>query len=679
MWPIGFDLALATLVRVVDLVSAGHVQPEAVGVLFDPLLGVLAVLAVYVLGRELGGRAGGLAGAAIAAVLPILTGYSLVGRIDHHAAEPILAAVPLALLLRAVRAGSRRSAERVAVALGLVMAASMGIWAGSIAPGLLVAVCLAAVVLWPPGGADPDRLGRIGRRAFGVAALAVTPVVLIHPWAAEGSFAYFAPTWLQPFAYATAWLSFLAAGLAARRWPGRRLARGAALVAVPPAALAVGVVLFADLRHTAGEVLGYLGRGDVQISQVFESYPLLSFGWGGVMQQYGVIACGFPLLVAALAVRCWKRPAAGSLAARLVLPWFLITAAMAIGQIRLGSQFAPVWCALWGAAWAYAARAAEARLGHAPTVRLGAVLLGLALMAPTLTLHRVLHLPPQSELVFTHDALMWLRDEAASPGDVTQPEVRPRFGVMSRWQFGNWVISEAHQANIANPFAQAEAHLRGVREAAAFFLDPDPDGAVRRLERLGARYVMVTPLWEDVEDLARHVGPGGPRLVDAPAGTSRRAAPAFYRTVNSRMLIFDGLVVTLDGVRLSPLRRLRLDFESAAQGEEPGWRGSFCKVFELVPGAKIRGTAGPGAEVELSLYLATNRDRHLTYRDRAVADARGLFEFTVPYATGGSPGAVRALGPYEVVAPGGRTTVAVSEDDVQGGRALDVQLRDVRP
>ncbi|HVN75337.1 MAG TPA: STT3 domain-containing protein [Thermoanaerobaculaceae bacterium] len=675
MWPIGFDLALATLVRAVEFATAGHVRPEVVGVLFDPLLGVLAVVAVYFLGCELGGRAAGLAGAAIAAVLPILTGYSMVGRIDHHAAEPILAAVPLTLLLRAVGAASARRRDRLAVALGLVMAASMAVWAGSIAPGLLVAVCLALTAVWPRDGTDPAVLCRLGRVIFGVAALAVTPVVLIHPWAASGSFAYFAPTWLQPFAYAAAWLGFAAAGVAGRRWPARAWVRAAALGAVPPAALAAGVALFADLRDTAAEVLGYLGRGDVQISQVFESYPLLSFGWGGVMQQYGVIACGFPVLLAALAVRCGRGPEAGRLTARITLPWFLSTAAMAIGQIRLGSQFVPLWCALWGAAWASAVRSVEARVGHAREVRLGAVLVGVALMAPTLALHRVLHLPPQSDLVFTHDALVWLRDEAASPGDVMRPEVKPRFGVMSRWQFGNWVISEAHQANIANPFAQAEVHLRGVRDAAAFYLDTDPGDAALRLKRLGARYVMVTPLWDDAEDLARHVGPTAPALVErSEGGHARRPAPAFYLTANSRLLIFDGLETTLGGMRLPPLRRLRLDFESAAQGEEPGWRGSFCKVFELVAGAVLEGTAFPGEPVEVRLDLVTNRGRWLEYLDRTTARADGVFALRVPYSTDGGPAAVRAEGPYELIVGRRRALVRVSEADVAQGRAVRAEV-----
>jgi asparagine N-glycosylation enzyme membrane subunit Stt3 len=245
---------------------------------------------------------------------------------------------------------------------------------------------------------------------------------------------------------------------------------------------------------------------------------------------------------------------------------------------------------------------------------------------------------------------------------------------MSRWQFGNWLISEAHQANIANPFAQADAHLRGVREAAAFFLATDADAAVRQLKRLGVRYVMVTPLWDDVADLARHVAPGPPRLVEM-TGAASHPAPAFYRTVNSRMLIFDGLETTVDGTVSPPLRRLRLDFESAGDGSEPGWRGSFCKVFELVAGARLLGTAAAGEGIDLVLYLVTNRGRTIAYRDRAAAGPDGRFEFLVPYATdGGGGGAVRALGPYEITASSRRAAIAVPEADVQGGREVRVDI-----
>ena len=673
MWPIGFDLALATLIRLVALVSGGHVRPEVVGVIFDPLLGVLSVLAIYLLGRELGGRAAGIASAAIAAVLPILTGYSMVGRVDHHAIEPALVAFPLALLVRAMRTDSVRARNRLGSGLGLVLSASIGVWPGSLGAAVLVAASVGLVALWPPEGRETGVLVRLGRRVFGVAAVAVLPVVLIHPWAVGGSFAYFAPSLLQPLVFACAWLSFALAGLAVRRWPGRRDALTVVVVSVPVAAVAVAVVLTSTMCDTAHAVLGYLGRGDVQISQVFESYPLLSSGWGTAAQQYGIIAFGFPILLSALVFRVFHGTSLGRMVARAVLPWFVVAAAMALEQVRLGSQFAPIWCALWGAAWAHAARAFEQRFGHPRTVWLGAVLVGVVIMAPTLRLHRPMRFPPQAELVRTRDALAWLREKAVSPGDVRQPEVRPRFGVMSRWEWGNWLITEAHHANIANPFAQAEVHLRGVREAAAFFLGTDPAEAVRELERLKARYVLVTPVFNDVENVARHLGQRAANLVDAPTGSSPRPSEAFAWTMNSRLLIFDGLELRLEGQALPPLRRLRLDFESSSEGEEPSWHGSFCKVFELVPGATVEGTAAAGQPVDLLLYLVTNRGRHLTYHDQTLADALGRFEFLVPYATDGGGGAVRALGSCRIVASGRPADVAVSEADVQGGRTIHVE------
>ncbi len=672
MWPVGFDLALATVVRLVGLVSGGRIPPLVVGVLFDPVLGVLSVLAIYFLGRELGGRAVGLAGAAIAAVLPILTGYSMVGRIDHHAIEPALAALPLALLLHGVRATSDRGRGRTAAGLGVLLAVEIGVWPGAIAAGVLAAASLAVVALWPPRVCDRETLVAFGKRTFGVAALVILPIVLAHPWAAAGSFAYYAPTWLQPLVFATSWLSFALAGSSLRRRPASRGALVAALLLAPLVVAVTGVALSPGLRHTAASVLGYLDRGDVQISQVFESYPLLSFGLGTAVKQYGVMAVAFPVLLVALGLCGWLATPWGQLGARIALLWFVVTAGMALGQLRLGSQFAPLWCAVWGAAWAYAVRRVEQRAGHHGTVRLGAVLVGLAIMVPTLRLHHLTDRPPQGELVRSRDALVWLRDRAASPGDVNQPEVRPRFAVMSRWEWGNWLITVAHQANIANPFAQAEVHLRGVRAAAAFFLATDPAPAVRRLEQLGVRYVLVTPVFYEIEDVARQLGSRAPRVAAAHSGASLQPTPAFYATMNSRLLVFDGLEVRLEGKTLPPLRRLRLDFESAAKGAEPGWEGSFCKVFEVVPGARIEGTGNPGEPADLWLYLVTNRGRHLTYHERSTADASGGFEFTVPYATAGEDGAVRALGPYRIVAAGREAEVAVVEPDVAQRRTVGI-------
>ena len=184
----------------------------------------------------------------------------------------------------------------------------------------------------------------------------------------------------------------------------------------------------------------------------------------------------------------------------------------------------------------------------------------------------------------------------------------------------------------------------------------------------------MTPVFGEVEDVARMLEPGAPRFTTVGPGGSPQPTPAFYTTMNSRLLVFDGLEATVAGRTLAPLRRLRLDFESAAVGAEPGWEGSFAKVFELVPGARIGGRARPGEPVELRLDLVTDRGRRLTYRDRADADAGGAFKFTVPYATAGAATAVRAAGPYRITAAGRAAEATVTEAEIAAGRPVAVEL-----
>jgi len=58
----------------------------------------------------------------------------------------------------------------------------------------------------------------------------------------------------------------------------------------------------------------------------------------------------------------------------------------------------------------------------------------------------------------------------------------------------------------------------------------------------------------------------------------------------------------------------------------------WIKVFEKVPGATITGSAPENTEVKLSLVLLTNSGRVFTYRQKTIAHL-GQYEFTVPYAT----------------------------------------------
>lgn len=104
------------------------------------------------------------------------------------------------------------------------------------------------------------------------------------------------------------------------------------------------------------------------------------------------------------------------------------------------------------------------------------------------------------------------------------------------------------------------------------------------------------------------------------------------------------------------------------------------KIFEIVPGAQISGTASAGQNVRLSLKLvSTIAQREVVYEQYQRTDPQGNFTFTVPYATqhtGSS--AVQATSPYElkIFQDSSRVTIKsvhITEEDIQLGHRITVQ------
>ncbi len=82
------------------------------------------------------------------------------------------------------------------------------------------------------------------------------------------------------------------------------------------------------------------------------------------------------------------------------------------------------------------------------------------------------------------------------------------------------------------------------------------------------------------------------------------------------------------------------------------------KVFEYVPGARIRG------EGVIEVPVVTNTGRMFTYRQESVNGT-----FIVPYATSGWSGEVKTTGSYRIAGTG--QTFDVTEEDIQQGRTIN--------
>ncbi len=141
---------------------------------------------------------------------------------------------------------------------------------------------------------------------------------------------------------------------------------------------------------------------------------------------------------------------------------------------------------------------------------------------------------------------------------------------------------------------------------------------------------------------------------DAPAGSAATLLNLHYE------LRADSILNPIE--RVPALQHYRLVHETPQNifvgGGTDGPDLKSVKIFEYVPGARIRGDG------IIEVPVTTNTGRAFTYRQESVNG-----EFIVPYATSGWSGEVKTTGPYRIVGTG--TTFDVTEEDVQQGRTVN--------
>jgi asparagine N-glycosylation enzyme membrane subunit Stt3 len=120
-----------------------------------------------------------------------------------------------------------------------------------------------------------------------------------------------------------------------------------------------------------------------------------------------------------------------------------------------------------------------------------------------------------------------------------------------------------------------------------------------------------------------------------------------------------------------PLETSRGDLVDAKIGPE-------VRIFELVPGALLTGSATPATQVRARITISnplTQEERTIAYA--TMTDQDGRFSLRVPYATGGpvseAPGTIVVKGTYTVEWDDQTQSVEVSEEEVKAGREVPVE------
>lgn len=263
------------------------------------------------------------------------------------------------------------------------------------------------------------------------------------------------------------------------------------------------------------------------------------------------------------------------------------------------------------------------------------------------------------------ETLEWLSENTPKTAGFERPERPGEYGVLSWWDYGNWILLQSRRPVVANNF-QA-----GAQDAARFFLSETEDEAIAVAEARDIRYVITDykivytklpaiPPWIGEDPDSYIVISTDPDIV------TFEHTKRFLSTTLARLHLFDS----------SELGSFRLVFESKAT---KGLRfpASEVKVFERVAGARISGTTPYERPMGVILEMTSNQGRWFHYYN-SVMPVDGRYEITVPYSTDGGPG-VHSTGPYlvgpvEDFAGGDYRIVDLTEEDVLSGGVVEVNF-----
>jgi asparagine N-glycosylation enzyme membrane subunit Stt3 len=504
-----WDLLMGAVAWILGFGSPSPALAEHVAAWLPCVIGALFPVAAYDVARRLFGWQEGLFAAWWIAILP--GGFLWVthlGLADHHALEGMLALVAIDAYIAADAAVGRRRMWLAALAGALTGLFILTRSAGVFLPGMLAVVALLDA-----------SFARVLIRALPFTAilyLSGSPTL----WAGY--------MWLALAAAAGVSAVTLAVDFYTKQRGAARFASHVRLVIGAVALVLLGLARQSLVASLWGEVKRYAGLGLYNdVGTVQELAPLLHSGKGSelaaLFQQLGLAwLFAIPALLWLLRAAFRERRAPLTLFAL----WSLAMTTGVFLQLRMIIYYAPCAAILCGLASAGLVRAAPAGKRWIAGAALGCFVLGSIPFA--LDTVRV-NASPTADW---YSALAWMRENTPEPMgdpsawlrlyDAPRPGERFRYppsayGVAAWWEYGYWIEYLAHRIPTTNG-----TQIQSL-EVARAFVNPDSNGAVDSLEKLGARYVVVDP------SLPIFGGSEGARMEQmvAIAGADRRAYVRF--------------------------------------------------------------------------------------------------------------------------------------------------------
>lgn len=671
IWPPLFDFIGATLCRLLQLAGFAPEQTMYLLPFLPVFLGVLQVPLMAALAKALFPKPPVREAAWLAALLPAAAHFAMLGRLDQHVAELLLFTVILYLFARGWQISDNNPALRYDAACGAAIATAFWNWQGSV---LNLLVLSAITVTWYTVAAPREQTSRamlrsLSRASACAALLLLVTVPLFAPAGAWHKIELVGITGFTIIASASVALYGRILLLCHNNWPtATRPTRACLAIASGVALILLELLLLPPLRNVVNHGLAMVSAGNAWYRNIQEFDPMFFAGFDplgsellGSLQLMGLtwflMLAAIPLLLQNWRAQAEHRP---RLAALLLLLALFVPLALLRVRFLLYMLVPLILCAAY--AWQeYAPRIARQPWAGGRTVTTVWLLLGLLTITPTLGWYwqnTASGTGGSRETLIT--ALEWLRRE---------PVVAGKDGVLSEWDFGHLVRYFSTRPVLVNPFG-TDLGPDGMRDAATFFLTSEGATAEEVLSRRKIGFVLLAnPLTEAC--FAWDFAPAGtPRAVELHknwrTGVQSTVLDRFRNVVPSRLYFNDAMAE--GGKSGEALPFCRLVYESPLPVNTTPPVVSEFKIFEVVAGAKLRGTAQPGATVTAKTTVTTNGGRTFTWFSSVTVPASGTFVLRLPYATGANR--LTTAGRYQVSSGRSSREVAVSPGDVLTGSTI---------
>jgi dolichyl-diphosphooligosaccharide--protein glycosyltransferase len=687
-WPPLYDQFIALAALTIGAGKPSFYTIEATTAVVPLLLGVLTVLLVFLISEKLLDWRVGLMSAGIFAITPAHVYVSFLGYADHHVAETLLSTAAYLFFITSLKHlqknsisfGNFRGILRNSLfpaLTGIALALSIFTWDGApIFVGLIGIYIPIQFVIDRKSERNSDYLVITGGMAFLVSLLIITPVA----WGTGFGVNSYLPT-LFHVGFLTVFLFLCMLLGAMQRMPLKKWwYHPLLLMLIFTAAVSFLKIFSPQFYQSAANGIRYLSGGGI-LATIQEAVPLFNSPAGAFTLDNVWRAYTLSFFVALISFIYFihktikeKYP----FEAVFLIVWTLIVLTLTILQRRFIYLLA-VNVAIFSAYFIIDVLRPSAHEQKATTnkkkrksqrkdnsnIRLITGILILVLIAvPNLAVIKSMATEdvaaPDADL---QESFAWLRENSPPTSYYYTPDKPAEYGVMSWWDYGNWILYISQRPVVANNFQT------GIDDAAHFLTEPGEEAANEILSKRKVRFIITDAkmLKMKFQSIAMFAGKnpddyyGAQEPSDSvPIRSVNNENRNFFATMLSRLHVFDG-----DG-----LSHHRLIYESKTTAiRNPDIK--YVKIFEYVPGATISGKTD--GDVEVTANIMTNQGRTFTYSQRAVA-RNGRYEIKVPYSTRGNIYGTKSIGDYTIQNANVSKVVPVDEQDVQEGRKLAVDL-----